>query len=89
MKTRYQLLFSGYGGFGKVGWHLLMMVITGLTGWLAGRKLAFAAALTTTMRDHHGWSERELNQASVQLLLATTITGIICWGLARYLKPRA
>ncbi|ERL44089.1 hypothetical protein N644_1716 [Lactiplantibacillus paraplantarum] len=40
MKTRYQLLFSGYGGFGKARWYLLMMVITSLSGWLAGQQLA-------------------------------------------------
>ncbi|TBX42588.1 hypothetical protein EUZ87_07480 [Lactiplantibacillus paraplantarum] len=89
MKIRYQLFFSSYGGFGKVRWYLLMMVITSLSGWLVGQQLALAAVLTTTIPGHHGWSERELNQASAQLLLATTIVGIICWGLARYLKSRA
>ncbi|WP_301703057.1 hypothetical protein [Lactiplantibacillus plantarum] len=64
-------------------------IIASFTGWLTGCELAQAATVPTMMQTYHPWSVRGLNLESLRLLVATTVLGLVCWGLAAYLKPKA
>ncbi|MGY5234489.1 hypothetical protein ACW9VY_10020 [Lactiplantibacillus plantarum] len=45
--------------------------------------------MPTMMQTYHPWSVQGLNLESLRLLVATTVLGLVCWGLAAYLKPKA